>query len=197
MPKSNPAFDAYIAKSPAYARPILTKIRSLFHKACAQIEEVMKWSFPHFEYRGAVAGMAAFKEHCRFGFWKASLMSDPAKMLGPGMEGTKIASLADLPSDKIMLQYIREAVDLNQRGVKIPKVKKPPKKPVEIPDYFLAALKKNKKALATFEAFSPSHKREYVEWITDAKQEKTREQRIATAIEWMAEGKVRHWKYQR
>jgi len=201
MPKTSPGVDAYIAKAPEYARPILKKIRSLFHQACPEIEETLKWSFPHFEYRGIVGSMAAFKNHCSFGFWKAALMKDPQKILsGVGdtsMGGSKIASLDDFPSDKVMLAYIREAVDLNERDVKLPQKTKHPKKEVEVPDYFMAALKKNKKALAMFESFSPSHKREYVEWVTEAKQEKTRDQRLATAIEWMAEGKSRHWKYQK
>ena len=113
----------------------------------------------------------------------------------PGMGGRKVTDVAELPADKVLLDYIREAVSLNEDGVKAPKAKKAPKKELEIPDYFLAALKKNKKAQATFEAFSPSHKREYVEWITEAKQEATRDRRLAQAIKWMAAGKPRNWKY--
>src|SRR5262249_14497386 len=151
MKNGSPEFDAYIFDAPAYAKPILTKLRGLFHKACPDIEEVMKWSFPHFEYRGIVANMAAFKNYVRYGFWKASLMSDPhglfEAMGDTTMGATKAAAVADLPSDKILLEYIREAVALNEKGVKVPTRKKKPAKAVEVPDYFLAALKKNKKAL--------------------------------------------------
>jgi len=199
MGKQIPQVDAYIAKSAEFARPILKKIRALFHKACPEIGEVMKWSCPHFEYKGLVGGIAAFKQHCRFGFWKGNLLKDPHKLFtGMGdtsMGGRTIKSLADLPSDKILIEYIREAVALNEKGVKAPARKKKPKKELEIPAYFLIALKTNKKSLATFEAFSPSHKREYVEWVTEAKQEATRTKRLATTIEWLAEGKPRNWKY--
>lgn len=188
--------DAYIARAPEYARPILEKLRALFHKACPAIEETIKWRFPHFEYRGVVGSMAAFKHYVSYGFWKGSLMRDPHKLFqgNSAMFGARAGSLSELPADKILLDYIREAVSLNEQGVKVPK-KTAPKKELEIPDDFLAALKKNKKALAAFEAFSPSHKREYVEWITEAKQEKTRAERMAKALAWMAEAKPRNWKY--
>jgi uncharacterized protein YdeI (YjbR/CyaY-like superfamily) len=199
MKNHSPEIDAYIAEAPAYAKPILTKLRALFHKACPDIGETMKWSFPHFEYRGIVASMAAFKNYVRYGFWKAKLMSDPHGLFkgmdNTTMGATKAATLDDLPSDKILLEYIRAAVVLNEQGVKAPAREKKPPKPLVVPADLAAALKKNKKALAAFEAFSPSHKREYIDWITEAKQEVTRQQRLATAIEWIADGKPRHWKY--
>ena len=195
----NPEFDKYIAKSAEFARPILTKLRKLFHQACPEIEETMKWSFPHFEYKGVVGSMAAFKQHMSWGFWKAKLMKDPQGLLtmmeNHTMGHGKVTDLSQLPSDRILLEYIREAVALNEQGVKAPAPKKKPKGDLIVPNYFMAALKKNKKALATFEAFSPSNKREYVEWVTEAKQETTRDKRLAQAIEWMAEGKPRNWKY--
>jgi len=199
MPAKSPAIDAYIAKAAPFARPILKKLRALFHKACPQISETMKWSFPHFEYQGIVGSMAAFKQHVSVGFWKAALMSDPEGLLkGVGntsMAAIKVSSLDELPSDGMLLAYIREAVRLNEEGVKIQRPKKGTIKPVEVPDFFIAALKKNKEAKATFEKFSPSHQREYVEWIAEAKQDATRQKRLATAIEWLAEGKPRNWKY--
>jgi hypothetical protein len=202
MKKTSPEVDAYIAKAAPFAQPILKKLRLLFHKAAPQIEETVKWGVPHFEYKGIVGGMAAFKQHVRFGFWKGNLLADPEKLFtGMGntdMSAMRITTLADLPSNKVLIAYIREAVDLNEREVK-PQRTKPAKnknnRPIEVPDYFAAALKKNKQARATFEAFSPSHKREYVEWLTEARQEATREKRLATALEWLAEGKPKNWKY--
>lgn len=198
MPTYSPEVDAYIAKSPEYARPILDKIRKLFHKACPPIEETMKWNFPHFEHQGIVGSMAAFKRHVSFGFWKGGLLKDPHKLFaGVGstvMSAFKLSAVADLPADKVLLAYIREAVALNEQGVKLPK-KPAAKKALVVPDDLLAALKKNKKAQATFEAFSYSNKKEYVEWITEAKQEATRQKRLATAILWLSEGKDRNWKY--
>jgi uncharacterized protein YdeI (YjbR/CyaY-like superfamily) len=201
MPKKNPAFDKYIAKSAEFARPILEKIRRLFHEACPDIEETIKWGRPHFDHKGVVGGMAAFKEHASFGFWKGELLSDPHNLFS-GVGNTsvhmaKITNVSELPSDKVLLAYIREAVALNEQGVKPPPKKRVPKKEMEVPKEFLAALRKNKKALVAFDAFSPSHQREYVEWIADAKQEATRAKRIATALEWLAEGKPRNWKYMR
>lgn len=200
MKKTSPEFDDHIAAAAPFARPILKKIRALFHEACPQIEETMKWNFPHFEYKGIVARLGAFKKHVSFGFWKGNLLSDKHRLFAgvekPEMTWARITDISQLPPDEVLLEYIREAVALNEQGVKVPVAKKRvPKKELKIPDDFARALKKNKKALATFEAFSPSNKREYVEWITDAKQEETRVKRLATAIEWMAEGKPRNWKY--
>jgi uncharacterized protein YdeI (YjbR/CyaY-like superfamily) len=179
----------------------LAHLRKLVHAACPEVEETMKWSFPHFDYKGLLCSMAAFKQHCAFGFWKTSLLSDSQKLLSSvgdtamGHFG-RITSLADLPSDKIIMAYIKDAVKLNDKGVKLPiKTKSGEKKKLTAPAYFKEALNKNKKALQTFEAFSPTNKREYVEWVTEAKSDETRKNRLETAIEWMAEGKVRNWKY--
>jgi len=195
----NPDFDRYIAKSAEFARPILQKVRKLFHQACPNVEETMKWSVPHFEYNGVLGSMAAFKQHVSWGFWKAKLMKDPHGLLTMmdkhSMGHGRFTDISQLPPDKILLEYVREAVALNEQGVKSPAPKKKSKGELEIPDYFLAALKKNKKALATFELFSPSNKREYVEWVAEAKQDATRDRRLTTAVEWMAEGKPRNWKY--
>lgn len=200
MKNLSPEFDSYINKSAAFARPILKKIRSLFHQACPQIEETIKWGFPHFEYKGVVGSMAAFKQHASFGFWKGKLLSDPhtlfAVMGKTTMSMARLTDVSELPSDKILLAYIREAVALNEQGVKLPPRKKTArKKALEIPAELVKALKQNKEALATFEAFSPSNKRDYVEWITEAKQPETRVKRLATSIEWLSEGKPRNWKY--
>ena len=193
--------DAYIAKSADFAKPILNHIRSLVHKACPDVEETMKWSFPHFDYKGEMmCSMAAFKQHCAFGFWKASLMKDPVLMQNAKSETAmghlgRITSLKDIPPDKKMIDFIKEAMKLNDAGVKIINPKTVAKKELVIPEYFTDAVMKNKKAWATFEKFSPSNKKEYVEWITGAKTDETRNSRLKQAIEWMAEGKPRNWKY--
>jgi uncharacterized protein YdeI (YjbR/CyaY-like superfamily) len=200
MGKKDPRVDAYIAKSAAFARPILYHLRALVHKACPGVQETMKWNFPHFDYYGIVCSMAAFKQHCAFGFWKASLMSEGAKFAKVGTTAMghlgRITSLADLPPYKTLIGYIKEAAHLNRDGVKVPK-NPAAKKRLIVPSDLAAALKKNKKARETFDAFSPSNKRDYVEWLTEAKTEATRAKRLATAMEWMAEGKIRNWKYVR
>jgi uncharacterized protein YdeI (YjbR/CyaY-like superfamily) len=192
--------DVYIAKAQPFAWPILEHLRELVHRACPQVEEAMKWSFPVFEYKGMMCHMASFKKHCTFGFWKASLMKDKTLLKNAGKENSmghlgRIEKPEDLPSDKVLIGYIKEAMMLNEAGVKVEKKKPTEKKPIIIPEYFKKALSKNLMAKQVFESFSPSNKREYLEWITEAKTESTRLKRLETAIIWMAEGKIRNWKY--
>lgn len=197
MGTRNPKVDAYIAKSAEFARPILEHLREIVHAACPEVEEEIKWSSPHFMYRGILCGMAAFKQHCAFGFWKAALVvPDDRNDEAMGNFGC-IATVKDLPPRRTIEGYIKKAMKLNEDDVKPARPKSgAPKPPVELPDDLAAALKKNKKAAATYEAFSPSARREYVEWITEAKREETRAKRLAQAVEWMGEGKQRNWKYQ-
>jgi uncharacterized protein YdeI (YjbR/CyaY-like superfamily) len=192
------AFDAYIKSKPEWAQPILTRIRETVHEACPTVEEEMKWSAPTFTYNGIMCGMAAFKNHCAFHFWKGELF------LGKKMGGTdgaaaqlgKLTSVKDLPPKKVIKDYVKKAMALNEQGVTVKRPVKP-KKVLAMPDDFMATIRKNKKALAAYDKFSPSHQREYIEWITDAKGDATRERRMAQAVEWMAEGKPRNWKYMR
>ena len=200
MGTRDPRVDAYIAKSAEFARPILTHLREVVHDACPDAEEAMKWSFPHFMYKGMLCSMASFKEHCAFGFWKGSLIVDErGKSLEEAMgQFGRIRKLSDLPSKKVLTGYVRKAMALNEAGVKAPaRAKAREKAEPVVPDDLAAALKKNEKARATFEGFSPSHKREYIEWLTEAKGDDTRKRRLETAIEWMADGKSRNWKYMR
>jgi uncharacterized protein YdeI (YjbR/CyaY-like superfamily) len=198
----NNEIDLYIHNSAPFARPVLNHLRALVHQACPEVEEMLKWGFPHFDYKGVYISMAAFKEHCAFNFWKASLMADPQHLLGDKEEKAmghfgRIRSLADLPSDEILLQYLLEARRLNDEGVKRPVVKPTDaeKQSLTIPDDLLAELKMNKTAMANFEKFPYSHKKEYISWINEAKTAPTREKRIATTVEWTAEGKARNWRY--
>lgn len=196
--------DAYIAKSADFARPILTHIRKLIHKACPDVTETVKWSMPFFEYNGVIiCNMAAFKQHCAFGFWNASQLKDPEGILQIKDRKAmghldRITSLKDLPADKIMVAYIKEAAQLIKDGKNVPaRVKKAPKAELPMPAVLTAALKKNKKAQAVFEAFPPGHRREYIEWISEARTDVTRDKRVATTLEWLIEGKNRNWKYQK
>lgn len=200
--KTDTRIDAYIQKSAAFAQPILMHLRELVHAACPDVEETMKWSFPHFMYKNEMlCSMASFKQHCVFGFWKAALMKDQQLVetakseVAMGHLG-RITSLKDLPADRKMKAYIKEAMKLNDAGVKVARKTPAVTKKLEIPAYFSNALKNDKMALKTFEAFSPSCKREYVDWVTDAKTEVTRNKRLAQSIEWMREGKKRNWKYE-
>lgn len=194
----DPRIDAYIAKSAQFARPILQSLRETVHQACPQVEETVKWGSPSFVYAGGIlCGMAAFKQHASFGFWKHALvMGEGVERDGMGSYG-KMTGIADLPPKKRLLADIKNAMKLNEQGAKTPGVRKSPtpKPPPKTPADLAAALKKNAKARATFEAFSPSNKREYAEWLEEAKREETRARRLAQAVEWMAEGKIRNWKY--
>jgi len=192
--------DAYMAKSADFAMPILEHFRSIVHKACPDVQETIKWGMPHFDYKGIMCSMAAFKQHCAFSFWKAALMKDPSLMANAKSESAmghlgKISSVKDLPGDKILIGYIKEAMKLNEEGVKVEKKPLVKRAAIKVPDYFKKALAQNKAATQAFDAFSASHKREYLEWITEAKTEATRTKRVEQTIEWLAEGKPRNWKY--
>lgn len=198
--------DEYIAAAPEFAQPILEKLRKVVHKACPDVEETIKWSSPHFEHQGILAGMAAFKKHVSFAFWRGKELSDPDGLFeGVGrtnMCALKIEKVADLPPEGVLVRYLKEAIKLNEAAAKAPNGKEKPagrkasaKRTVKAPPDLMAALRKKKRALATFEGFSYSNRKEYVEWVTEAKREATRAKRIEQAVAWMAEGKPRNWKY--
>ena len=206
-PTPNPKIDAYVAKAAPFAQPILTHLRALVHKACPDVEEDVKWGRPFFVHGGTIlCNISAFKAHCSFGFWgaeigKALVQDGVVREGGMGSLG-KIASLKDLPPDKKLVGYIRQAAALIDSGlgdnriVVARRVVKAPKPPVEAPAEFTAALRRDRKAAAAYAAFSPSCQREYAEWIAEAKRPETRDRRIAQAVEGIAEGKQRNWKYQ-
>jgi uncharacterized protein YdeI (YjbR/CyaY-like superfamily) len=207
LQRTNAKVDAYIATSRPFAQPILKHLRKLVHEGCPQVEETIKWSRPFFEFRGAiVCNMSAFKEHCSFGFWgqeMGAVLSDADVLKNGGMGSLgKITGVNDLPSAKLMVNWIRQAAASIESGQQVSpiaarnRVVKAPKSVPGASPEFTSALRRNKKASAVFAAFSPSCKREYVEWIAEAKRQETREKRIATAVEWIAEGKQRNWKYQ-
>ena len=194
--------DNYILNSADFAKPILNHLRTLVHTACPEVAETIKWGFPHFEYKGMLCSMAAFKNHCAFGFWKASIMKD-AEVLknnndtAMGHSG-KIHALKDLPPDKIIIDRIKEAMKLNEEGIKLPEKKTTDKKtPVIIPDSLKREFVKNRKVSDIFNNMSPSHRREYIEWIEEARTEETTRKRVITTMEWLLEGKTRNWKYKK
>ena len=203
MEQYDPRVDAYIEKAAPFAQPILKHLRQLVHSVSPLLTETMKWGFPFFDYKGSVCQMAAFKEHMGFGFWKQRQLNDPGKLIKEedGTAGSfgKITSLSDLPADEILVDFIKQAMLLNEAGNKKPAVKKEttPKAPIEMPADFAGLLGANPKALEVYYNFSPSAKREYLEWIVDAKSDATRQKRMETAIEQISEGKSKNWKYQR
>lgn len=204
MGTRDPRIDTYIDASAPFARPILTHLRDVVHSACPDVEETLKWRFPHFMYRGMLCSMASFKKHCAFGFWKGALvLGEHAGTPGDAMgQFGRIESLASLPSKAILTGYIKKAMRLNEEGVTkakstraIAKSSAGAKQPVTIPNDLQNALRRNSAARTAFTGFSPSQKREYIEWLTEAKREETRKRRLETAIEWISEGKTRNWKY--
>lgn len=206
MSTYDPRIDAYIEKSADFARPILIHLRQLIHAACPDVVETWKWSFPNFDYKGStMCNMAAFKAHCSFGFWKAAILPDPDGILtvtdreAMGHLG-KITSLKDLPKDAVLKKYIKAAMKLNDEGIKVaPRKTASDKEKAELktPADFAALLKTNKAAEKIFKDFSYSNRKEYIEWFNEAKTEATRAKRMTQALEWIAEGKSRNWKYQR
>ncbi|MDQ6926225.1 MAG: YdeI/OmpD-associated family protein [Candidatus Eremiobacteraeota bacterium] len=199
MGTKDPRVDAYITKSPDFAKPILTQLRDAVHATCPDVEESLKWSVPHFAYKGPFATMAAFKAHAGFGFWKGALVveqQDASADKSAGQLG-RLTSVADLPPKKVLAGYIKKAMKLNEDGVPAPSRRKRRAKdaPVDVPDALTRALAKNKKARAAFDAFTPARRRDYAEWIASAKADDTRARRIEQAIQWISEGKPRNWKY--
>ncbi|MDP1560753.1 MAG: YdeI/OmpD-associated family protein [Pirellulaceae bacterium] len=210
MPQIDPRIDAYIENSAEFSRPILEYFRGLVHQACPDVVETIKWGMPSFEYKGPFCSMAAFKRHCSVGFWKAALMDDAVgnapggketKAMNWGAPGSdpipaKISSIKDLPSKTVLLRLLKKAKRLNDDGVKVPKLTEIKPK-LESPPDFKKALASNQLAKACFAKMSVAQQRDYVEWILEAKRPETRAQRIATAVEWIAEAKTRNWKYQK
>lgn len=200
MGKKDPRVTAYIEKAQPFARPILKRLRALVHETCPKTEETLKWSMPTFMYEGEMlCGFAAFKAHATFGFWKGSLIVDAQGRKVEDAMGQfgRLTGVADLPSKAVLVGYIKKAMKLNEAGVKVARATTAKSKaPVKVPADLAAALKQSKKAAAAFADFSPGHRREYVEWIEEAKRPETRAKRLATAIEWLAERKHRNWKYE-
>ena len=201
MPTLDPRIDAYIDRSADFARPILTHLREVVHGACPEVEETVKWGMPHFQYRGMLCAMASFKAHCTFGFWKGRLIVDRGGESAEQAMGQfgRITSVAELPPKRVLAGYVKKAMRLNEEGVKAPRraPSKTKRAAAPVPADLAAALGRNRRAAAAFDAFSPSQRHEYIQWITEAKREETRERRVATAVEWIAEGKSRNWKYER
>jgi uncharacterized protein YdeI (YjbR/CyaY-like superfamily) len=193
----DPRIDAYIEKAAPFAQPILEHVRQRVHAAAPEADETMKWSTPTFTIDGKILlGMAAFKAHAALNFWRGQeLRGGDANADAMGQFG-RLTSLDDLPSDAELDALIREGAVLARAAPAPRKVKHEPKPPAEVHPEFAAALADNPKAKEVLENFPPSARREYLDWIAEAKQDKTRSKRIADAIEWLNDGKRRHWKYE-
>ena len=200
MGKKDKRIDHYIDRSADFAKPIMEHLRELIHQACPDVTETIKWGMPNFDYHGMMCGLASFKKHCAFVFFKASLLSDKSLMKNAKSEIAmghlgQITSFKDLPSDSKLLKLIKEAAKVNAEGLKVERRKPIPKSAISVPADFKKYLAKSAKAKNTFNGLAPSHKRDYIEWITEAKADATRVKRMETSIAWLTEGKPRNWKY--
>ncbi|WP_114954079.1 YdeI/OmpD-associated family protein [Sphingosinicella terrae] len=195
--QTDPRVDAYIARQADFARPILEHLRALVHAACPDGVETLKWGMPYFTYRGILlAGMSAFRTHAAFGFWRGSQIVGEGGAQGEGMgQFGRLRSVEDLPPQAELEAMVRKAMELAESGVRPPRATKP-KAPLAVPQDMRAALDANAAAAATFDGFPPGAQRDYVDWIGGAKRDETRTKRLALAVEWLAEGKRRHWKYE-
>lgn len=199
MAKVNSAVDEYIANSEEFAKPILKHWQQLVHSTCPDAVAAIKWGIPHFDYKGDfMCVMAAYKNHCSFSFIKADLMTDPLLKDNSTLKPVqrflgKVTKLSDLPADKKFSSLIKEAMVLNEKGIKLERPKSDKPKEIETPDYFTAELASHPKAKEVFESKSPSFRKNYLIWITDAKTDATRQKRIEQSLEWIAEGKGRFW----
>ena len=193
MVPKDPRIDAYIAKSADFAKPILKNIRAAVHKAVPGVTETIKWGVPAYvDDRGILCMTPAFKRHCAWVFWTGR---KPAGIEVKALR--RITSVDALPGSRALVAAVKEAATPRGAGSKKKTAARRTARPVQVPAYFMSALRKNKDALAAFTAFPSSHKREYVEWIDSAKTAETRQRRLATALEWIASGKSRNWKYER
>ncbi len=198
MAARDPRIDAYIERAEPFARPILVELRERVHRACPEVTEAVKWGMPSFEHHGLLAHMASFRRHCAFGFWKGALVvGEPeTERTGMGHLG-RIESLEQLPPEAEMAVLLRRAMELNEQGVSAPRARSAPPDGEAAPEALLEALREHPVAWARWEAFVPGKRREYAAWIAEAKTEPTRQRRVATALEWIADGKGRNWKYER
>ena len=202
MANASKQVDDYIANAPDYAQPILKKIRTAFHKGCPGVEEAIKWGIPYFLHHGMLGGMAAFKKHVGFGFWRSSELDDPEQLFETGtgakqsMCTAKVFDVKELPTQKVLVDYVKRAAKLNENGKPTPK-KASKNISTRVPADLADLLKKNKAAKTTYDALAPGQKRDYIEWITEAKRDATRQKRLKTTIEWLSEGKRRNWKYEK
>ncbi len=193
--------DAYIKNAAPFAQPILEKIRAGFHAGCPDLQETIKWGVPSFERNGMLGGMAAFKKHVSFGFWRAPEMEDTDGLLGETRKSSPMRiqakSVAELPTKKVLVSYVKQAKKLDGDGSgAAPAKRKVTKKPtLKAPKYMVDAINGDKAAKKFWGTMAPGYKREYVEWITEAKREATRDKRLVQTVEWLAEGKTRNWKY--
>ncbi|SHG35102.1 YdeI/OmpD-associated family protein [Chryseobacterium sp. OV279] len=202
MEKYNIQVDEYIEKSPDFAQPILSYLRETIHECCPEAEEAIKWKFPTFMYKGKIlCSVTSFKQYCSLGFWLHGEMKTLKEMETTAEKSSmfslgKLTKMEDLPSKVQLKKMMKEAMELTDMGVTMKKAA-PSKVETEVPDYFQAALNDHKKASEVFEKGSPSFRKEYINWITEAKTETTRNKRMEQALEWLAEGKARNWKYQK
>jgi uncharacterized protein YdeI (YjbR/CyaY-like superfamily) len=192
-----PRIDAYIAKSQPFARPILEKVRERVHAVLPGVEEAIKWSMPAYIFDGKIILItAAFKAHAALNFWRGQELKSTHATVGAMGQFGKIRSVDELPLDAELDKLIGDAAEVARNAPAPRKTKHPPKPAPELHAEFAAALDKAPKAKATMDSFPPSYRREYLEWVAEAKQDVTRKKRIATAIEWLSEGKRRNWKYE-
>jgi uncharacterized protein YdeI (YjbR/CyaY-like superfamily) len=203
MASTDPRIDAYIGRAAVFARPVLRHLRALVHRACPGAAETIKWGFPHFEHHGILCSMAAFQRHCAFGFWKGRILKDASGALASSGEAMghlgRITGLENLPSDAVLLRLLRQAARLNEEGVPAPRAprKRVSTAPPAVPAALREALRKNPAAAGTFRSLSPSHRKEYIGWITEAKRPETKAKRIATTVQWLAHGRNLNWRYER
>jgi uncharacterized protein YdeI (YjbR/CyaY-like superfamily) len=198
MPKTDPRVDALIAKSADFAKPILKHLRKLVHAGCPEVQETIKWGFASFVYKDKIlCQMAAFKKHCSYGFWHRDMHTKMEKATGVAGHFRNLTTLGDLPKDAVLLRLIKEAAKLNESDERPARAARKPAKPLAVPKDLSSALKANLKARDRFKSMSPSHRSEYIEWISEAKRAETRKKRLATTIQWLERGKSRNWKYER
>ncbi|MEO9802317.1 MAG: YdeI/OmpD-associated family protein [Reichenbachiella sp.] len=196
-PDASKKIDAYLTTVSSEHRPVLELIRKTVNAVDDRIQEDWKWRAPCFSLEGLVCWFVAFKSHVGLNFFKGALIEDIHNAFVESEDEDKGNRMIHFKSIdevkvKVIQDYVKQAVLLNEQGIKIDF---PKRKTLETPDYLIEALNKNKKAKDVFESFTDAQRKDYIEWLVEAKREETRNKRMTQAIEWIAEGKTRNWKY--
>jgi hypothetical protein len=193
--------NQYMAELPEWQRRMLVRLRQLIHEAAPEVEEAWRWDKPHFDNAGIMVGLCAFKEHVAVWFHKGALLKDTKKLFEAtarteekGMRAYKLHE-GDKINEAAFLDLVKQAVAVNDKGTKLREAK-PTKKALVVPEDLEQVLRKDPTAWANWEAFPVGHRRAYVEWVTDARQEETRKRRIAQSLEKIREGEQQEERHQ-
>lgn len=196
MNEASENITAYIEKATPEFKEVMIALRSVLNNPNFDIKEDWKWGAPNFNNEGMICWLAHFRNHVGMNFFKGTLIKDKYNLFThyreeKGNRQLKFSDINQIIPEQIEY-YIEEAIKLNQENIKVVKKEIDTSLPLDLE----TELNNNPKAKMFFESLAPSYKRDYIEWIEEAKREATRTKRLATTMEWLSEGKKKNWKYE-